>query len=155
MSPNTGRWRWALALAALVVLADQAAKSAIVTALDPGESAGVIPGVELSPTTNSGIAFGLFGGDEIVVLVVTLVALAVLAAYFVRSANHPSLWIPVALLAGGALGNLADRVRDGVVLDYIDLPHWPAFNLADVAITAGVALLVIDLLRSPGAGPEP
>ena len=53
------------------------------------------------------------------------------------------MWIAVGLLAGGALGNLADRVRDGAVTDFIDLPAWPPFNLADVAITAGVALLVL------------
>ena len=57
------------------------------------------------------------------------------------------MWIAVGLLAGGALGNLADRVRAGAVTDFIDLPLWPPFNLADMAITAGVALLAWAYLR--------
>jgi len=57
------------------------------------------------------------------------------------------MWVATGLLAGGAIGNLADRVRAGAVTDYVDLPPWPPFNLADVAITAGVLLLVFLYLR--------
>ena len=54
-----------------------------------------------------------------------------------------AIWLPAGLLIGGALGNLADRVRDGAVTDFVDLPLWATFNLADVAIVAGVLLLVL------------
>ena len=58
------------------------------------------------------------------------------------------VWLPAALLIGGALGNLADRVRDGAVTDFISLPLWPTFNLADLAIVVGVLLLLFDVERS-------
>ena len=60
-----------------------------------------------------------------------------------RSPGRPWMWVAVGLLAGGAIGTLVDRVRLGHVTDFIDLPPWPPFNLADVAITFGVILLVI------------
>jgi signal peptidase II len=56
------------------------------------------------------------------------------------------MWVAIGLLAGGALGNLSDRVRDGAVTDYVDFLSWPSFNLADVAITAGVVLLALSYL---------
>jgi signal peptidase II len=62
------------------------------------------------------------------------------------------LWLGVGLLAGGALGNLVDRLSDGGVTDFIDPPLWPAFNVADIAITAGVVVIALTALRAP---PEP
>ena len=98
---------------------------------------------------NKGVAFGL-GGDISAVLIgatiVLLVGLLVFLAF--RGGGGWLVWLPAALLLGGALGNLADRVRDGAVTDFIDLPLWPTFNLADVAITAGVLLLLLDVERS-------
>lgn len=71
-------------------------------------------------------------------------------AYLFTHASRPLIWIPAGLLIGGAIGNLADRVRQGSVTDFIDLPLWPTFNLADVAITAGVlALLLLPERRPP------
>ena len=64
------------------------------------------------------------------------------------------MWVAIGLLAGGAVGNLADRVRAGAVTDFIDLPPWPPFNLADVAITAGVLLLVLIYLREAEREPS-
>ena len=65
----------------------------------------------------------------------------------VRHRRVPWLWLGVGLLAGGAIGNLVDRIRDGAVTDFIDPPLWPAFNLADVAITAGVVVIALTALR--------
>jgi lipoprotein signal peptidase len=59
------------------------------------------------------------------------------------------MWVAVGLVAGGALGNLADRIRADAVTDFVDLPHWPPFNLADMAIVAGVVLLAIVYRREP------
>ena len=90
--------------------------------------------------TNSGVAFGLFsGGGDALVVAFTALALGLIVGWFSLDTLRPGLWLAVGLLAGGALGNLADRVCDGAVTDFIDPPAWPAFNLADVAITAGVS----------------
>ena len=68
-----------------------------------------------------------------------------MAVFFVLNAGRPLVWLPTGLLLGGALGNVFDRVRDGAVTDFLKLPHWPAFNVADMAITAGVVALVVSL----------
>ena len=70
------------------------------------------------------------------------VALVLVLGYFAINATRPLLWLPVGLLVGGALGNLADRAREGAVIDFIDPIAWPAFNLADVSIVVGVAVLL-------------
>ncbi len=59
----------------------------------------------------------------------------------------PGIWVPTGLLAGGAIGNVVDRVRDGAVTDFLKLPSWPAFNVADVAITLGVLALLFVVER--------
>jgi signal peptidase II len=84
------------------------------------------------------------------VLALTLGALGLLVGYFAAHARRGELWLPVGLVVGGALGNLADRIRIGAAVDFLDLPLWPAFNVADVAIVAGVGLFMAMLL-----GPEP
>jgi signal peptidase II len=77
------------------------------------------------------------------VLAVTVAALALVLAWFAFDPGRPGLWLAVGLLAGGALGNLADRVRVDAVTDFIDPPLWPAFNVADIAITAGALGLAV------------
>ena len=93
---------------------------------------------------NSGIAFGLFsdGGDALVVAF-TALALSLILGWFTLDTLRPGLWLGVGLLTGGALGNLADRVFDGAVTDFIDPPLWPAFNVADIAITTGVFVIAL------------
>jgi signal peptidase II len=133
-----------LAVAGLVVAADQASKAAIVSGLEVGERVDLFAGIDLERVTNSGVAFGLLSdASDGIVLAVTLAALALVLGWFATDAVRPHLWIGVGLLTGGALGNLADRVRDGAVTDFIDPPLWPAFNLADISITAGVLVLVL------------
>jgi signal peptidase II len=79
-----------------------------------------------------------------------VIALAVLAlvAWFARHAARPLVWLPVGLLAGGAAGNILDRARHGAVTDFLKLPAWPAFNVADMAITIGVLALLYVVERS-------
>ena len=62
-----------------------------------------------------------------------------LVVYFATHLDKPLVWLPTGMLLGGALGNIIDRVRDGAVTDFIKLPGWPAFNVADISITFGVA----------------
>jgi signal peptidase II len=146
--PRARAWRLALVLCGLVVVADQASKAAIRAQLVPGERVSVIPGLHLTYVHNKGIAFGLAGGAGTGLIVLTVAALVLILALFAHDAARPGLWVPVGLLAGGAFGNLADRIRVDSVTDFIDLPLWPAFNLADVAVVLGVAGLALVFLES-------
>jgi signal peptidase II len=146
---RTTELRLALALCGLVVALDQGAKAIAESALVPGERVDLALGIKLANVHNEGVAFGLFGGGSNVVLALTLVALALIVVFLAREARRRGVWIPAGLLAGGALGNLADRVRTGAVTDFIDPPLWPAFNLADVAIVLGVAWLAMLYLWQP------
>jgi signal peptidase II len=142
------------ALCALVVAADQAAKAAIEAHLVPGEDADVLGLLGLTLSHNRGVAFGLAGGAGAPLILITVAALAVVVYLFARNPARPGMWVAAGLVGGGAIGNLIDRVRAGVVTDYVDLPPWPPFNLADVAITLGVLLLVYLYLRDSEPGPS-
>ena len=155
MSGAGGRaWRLAGALCGLVVVADQAAKAVVEAHLVPGQEVEVLGPLELTLTHNSGVAFGLAGGGGVGLVLLTLAALAFIGLLFQRNPTRPGMWIAVGLLAGGAIGNLADRVRADAVTDYIQLPHWPAFNLADIAVTVGVIILALAYLREPESRDE-
>ena len=143
-------WRLAGALCGLVLVADQASKAAIEHNLVPGEDVDVLGPLGLTLAHNKGVAFGLAGGGGAGLLALTVAALALILVLFAREPTRPGMWIAVGLLAGGAFGNLADRVRAGAVTDFIDIGPWPPFNLADVSITAGVAVLAWAYLRESG-----
>ena len=132
----------AIATAGIVVAIDQATKQLAVANIDRGEQVNVFFGLDFTNTRNSGVAFGAFAGGGAVVAVLIGVSLALLVGYFALHRDMPLLWLPVGLLLGGALGNLADRARDGAVIDFIDPVAWPAFNLADACIVVGVFLLL-------------
>jgi signal peptidase II len=140
-------WRFAAALCGLVVAIDQAAKAAIEAHLVPGEQVDVFGPLSLTLVHNRGVAFGLASGGGELLIALTVVALLFVAAVFARDPGRPGMWPAVGLLVGGALGNLADRVRADAVTDYLDVLSWPPFNLADVAITAGVVILALSYLR--------
>jgi signal peptidase II len=132
-----------MALAGLVVLLDQTTKQLAAGALDGGERVSLGLGFELADVRNRGIAFGLFGDGQGLVIAVTVAALALVVGYFALYPARPGLWVATGLLCGGALGNLADRLRNDEVIDFVDPPLWPAFNLADIAIVAGIAAIVV------------
>ena len=137
-------WRRLALVVAGVLAADQLTKALVVRAIEPGERVGVFPFLDLVHVTNEGIAFGFLGdGDRGAVLAVTVAALALVLAWFLRDPLRRGGWLAIGLLAGGAIGNLADRLFRDAVVDFIDLPSWPSFNVADIAITAGAALLVL------------
>lgn len=137
----------AAAVLAAVVALDQGAKALVRDNVPRGTADAILPGVELVNTRNTGVAFSLFQGGGTLLIVFTAIAMAFLIAFFVREPDRPVVWLPVGLLLGGATGNLIDRVLDGAVTDFIDVAFWPAFNVADVAITVGVVALLFVLER--------
>jgi signal peptidase II len=141
-----------ISIALAVLISDQATKALVWLRLGPGgdqEMIPVIPGVlRFLYVENTGAAFGILQGRSILLAVLAVVVVLALAIYFRRLIAESS-WFAVALglLFGGALGNILDRVQHGFVIDFIDFPYWPTFNLADSAITTGVIILGIFLLK--------
>ena len=144
----------AAALAVAVVAADQATKTLVRQNVDLGSRDGVFPGVELVHVRNRGVAFGLFTDGGALLVIVGIVAVSALLIFFATHSRRPLVWLPTGLLLGGAAGNLIDRVDRGYVTDFIDLPAWPAFNLADVCITLGV-LSLLYVLEGPPRHADP
>lgn len=151
-------WSRVAGVTVVVVAADRLTKAWVESALGGGDRENVLFGIDLVNVRNRGIAFGLFAEGRAPVLVFTGVALVAVLAYFAAHTGRPGLWLPTGMLLGGALGNLIDRVRDDAVTDFVDLPLWPAFNLADAAITVGVLSLLFVVEWSRGtrerAGPD-
>jgi signal peptidase II len=134
----TRAWRLAAATAAVTVLLDQATKQIAVASIARGDKHKFFLGIDLTYVRNRGVAFGALGGGGVPVAALTAGAVLLLAVYFALHTGLPYLWLPFGLVAGGALGNLADRARDGAVIDFIDPILWPAFNIADMAIVGGI-----------------
>jgi signal peptidase II len=136
-------------LAAVTVAADQAVKALVRATIERGEEIDLILGTRLVNVRNRGIAFGLFSGGGALLVIFAVGALGALLIFFARHRERPLVWLPTGLLIGGATGNLIDRTSEGAVTDFVDLPLWPAFNLADVAITFGVLSLLYVLEGPP------
>jgi signal peptidase II len=152
VTPKARAWALAGGLCAAVAGADQAAKAAVEASLATGETVEVLGPLALTLSHNSGIAFGLAGSGGVPLVLFALVALGTIAYLFARDPTRPGMWVATGLLAGGAIGNLLDRIASDAVTDYIDIGPWPAFNLADVAITCGVLLLAVLYLREAERG---
>jgi signal peptidase II len=147
MLTRADAWRRALIAAAVFMTLDQVTKQIVIASVRRGDSINVFFGVDVTNVRNKGVAFGaLAGGGGALVAGLTVAALVLLITYFAFRAQTPWLWLPVGIIAGGALGNLADRARDGAVTDFIDPVLWPAFNLADTGIVLGILglLYVVD-----------
>jgi len=136
---------------ALVLAADQVVKALVTGSLERGEVRDLVWFVDLVNTRNTGVAFGQLQDGGVVVSIVIVLALMALLVFFVRNAQRPLIWLPTGMLLGGALGNIVDRLREGAVIDYLKLPHWPAFNVADASITVGVVILLIVIERGDRA----
>jgi len=144
-------WRW-FVLAAGIVIADQLVKWIILGHFAPGERREVTAFFNLVLVFNRGAAFSFLaeagGWQSPLLTAFALAAAAVVSAFIVKSPERKSLCLGLALILGGALGNVIDRLRFGHVVDFVDLHafgwHWPAFNVADSAITIGAALLVFE-----------
>jgi signal peptidase II len=130
----------AAGVAAVIVALDQLSKALVRDGLALGERQDLVAGVKLVNVRNSGIAFGLLSDGGALLVVGTAVALLALVFFFVTHTGRPLVWLPTGLLLGGAIGNVIDRAREGSVTDFVKFPHFPAFNVADMAITFGVIL---------------
>lgn len=140
-------WRRAGALCALVVVLDQAAKAVVEAELVPGERVDVLGPLQLTLAHNQGVAFGLAGGSDALLVGFAVVALAFIGYLLHRNSGTHGAWVAAGLVAGGAIGNMIDRVRSGEVTDYVEIGSWPPFNVADVAITVGVVVFALALMR--------
>lgn len=143
-----GRRQWlglgSIALAALV--ADQLTKQIVSSALSFGEAVHIAGPFSIHHVRNSGIAFGLFSDATSIVIVLTAIAVTWMLVFFARSGQrHPVLPVALGFVLGGSTSNLLDRIRLGHVTDFLDIRYWPAFNLADMFIVVGVAILFVAL----------
>lgn len=146
-----GAWARAAIVLVVVLAADQIVKAVVTASLERGEERNLVWFVDLVNTRNTGVAFGQLQNAGVLVSVVIAIALTALLVFFARNAHRPLVWLPTGMLLGGALGNIVDRVREGAVIDYVKLPHWPAFNVADAAITVGVVILLVVIERADRA----
>ena len=141
----------------LVIAIDQSTKRQIEAQLGPGGAAGRVGVIgdwfALEYAQNRGAAFGLLGSNPSLVTVAAVVILVVLIGYAAtRRVGSAWLWFGAGLVAGGAVGNLIDRVRLGYVIDFVAVGRWPNFNVADAAISVGVTCLAVDALISDSHG---
>ncbi|KAA0231511.1 MAG: signal peptidase II [Dehalococcoidia bacterium] len=147
---RVGPTRWDalfLAVAALIVAADQLTKWLVREGLERGESWPADWPVKLVHVTNSGAAFGILQGAGPLLVVTTLVGIAAIVIYLLNPEfAHPLMRAGLALMMAGAVGNLIDRLWKGEVVDFVKAPHFPAFNVADSAITIGVFVLIWAML---------
>jgi signal peptidase II len=141
-----------LATAGVILGLDQASKWLLLTWLAPIETVRVTDFFNLVEVWNRGVSFGLFGAQALspwVFITVSAVIAVALAFWLTRAANRLEV-MAIGLILGGAIGNVVDRLAHGAVYDFLDFHlggyHWPAFNLADSAISVGALLLVADSL---------
>ncbi len=146
------------AVALIVFLADQASKALIKSSVPRDAIIPVIPGFfNITHTENPGVAFSLFSSSPSPLktfMLIMLSAVLLVAVLAVLWRVHPLGWptgLGLSLILGGAASNLADRIRYGKVVDFLDFYirsyHWPTFNLADSAIVVGAGFLILDALR--------
>lgn len=159
MSRLDPRLRRAAVVAVIVLVVDQITKAVVASTMVVGQSIPIVPGFGLLYVRNPGAAFGLLSGapDALrapLFLGVTVVALWLLVSYL-RSTPVERSWVVVALggIVGGAIGNLICRIRFGEVIDFFHLYvgdwSWPMFNIADMGITIGVAVVLLESFRTP------
>jgi len=146
---------WFLLIAAVVVGLDQMAKWFIRQTVERGD---MWPGdwpVRIVHVTNSGAAFGILQGAGPLLAATSVIGMAAILIYlFNPGFAHPLMRLGLALMLGGAVGNLVDRLYSGEVVDFIKFPHWPAFNVADSSITIGVLSLLWAMTREPAETPH-
>jgi signal peptidase II len=134
-----------------VIALDQAVKALVRSSIEPGGTEELLPFLKLVNVRNTGVAFSMFSGGGTLLVVFAVIATIALLGFFFAHAERPLAWLPTGLLLGGAIGNLIDRVRDGAVTDFVKFTAWPAFNVADIAITFGVLTLLYVLEGPPRA----
>jgi signal peptidase II len=152
--PSWTRW---LALSAIVIVLDQLTKSWVTSAFQLGDSLTITGFFNLVLAYNTGAAFSFLAGaggwQRIFFVAIAVIASTVIVYLLRKPQNHSLLSAALALILGGAIGNVIDRIRLGHVVDFIQVHaagyYWPAFNIADSAISIGAALLIWDGFRKP------
>ncbi len=139
----------------LILFLDQYSKTLVCSKLTIGESIPIIRDIlHLTYVKNTGAAFGLFKDNNIIFILISLVAVLFILSLIVKSISKGEISSKLLfnsgliLILSGAIGNLIDRVKFGYVIDFIDVRIWPVFNIADSSITIGTALLLVSFLSS-------
>ena len=141
------KWSLFAVAAAVALTVDLATKHLAEARLVLGQTDRILPFFYLERTANSGVAFGLLGGRTVLIVVANVVALAVVGTYVFIERRTVLAGIAGGMVVGGSLGNLVQRLTgDGHVTDFLKFPHWPNFNMADVFIDVGIAVVVIGLV---------
>lgn len=151
MTPRAVSTLRAAAVTVAVIALDQAVKAIVRSAIERGGSDDVLPFLRIVNVRNTGVAFSMFSGGGALLVVFAVAATIALLGFFFVHAERPLAWLPTGLLLGGAIGNLIDRVSEGAVTDFVKFTGWPAFNVADIAITVGVFALLYVLEGPPRA----
>lgn len=137
-----------VAIIVLVIALDQLTKLAVKDALFPHESKVLIPDIlSLAYVTNTGAIFGVLRGMNALLIAVGIGVVIILSYYIYINQKEMSSYF-FALVIGGALSNIIDRIAYGWVIDFIDFHFWPAFNIADTAITTGIIAFIIYSLKN-------
>jgi signal peptidase II len=135
--------------AAGIFILDRLTKYAVLNSIESGRSVKVFDFFHISLVFNTGTAFGLFKNLNFFFIVVSAAVIALIALYAVRRRKTGFFYsVSLGLIMGGALGNLVDRIKFGSVVDFLDFRVWPVFNVADSAISIGIALLILNILRT-------
>ena len=151
-----------LGIAASVIAIDQISKFAVISMLAPYQGLSITPFLNLVLILNTGITFGFFASNDTFTrwtLIVLALIISIILMRWLISAEGRYVCAALGMIIGGALGNVIDRLVHGAVVDFLDFHlygwHWPAFNVADSAITLGVALFVLSsLLEQRGHGKQ-
>jgi signal peptidase II len=141
------KWSLLVVVAAIALTVDLVTKNMAEQNLVLGESQKILPFLYLERTANTGVAFGLFSGGGVLIIVANVIALAVVVYYVTLERRYLLAAIAGGLIIGGSLGNLYQRIAaDGRVTDFLKFPHWPNFNMADVFVDVGIAIIFIGLI---------
>lgn len=155
-------WRWGAAAAAIALALDQASKWLIVNVvMDPPQLMPITPFFNLTLGLNRGVSFGMLSGglgeSPWVLITISLGIVAAIGAWLWRT-HALAEALGLGAIIGGAVGNVIDRIRFGGVIDFLDFHvagwHWPAFNMADAAITTGVGLMLLNALLDRRDAPQ-
>jgi len=151
------KYRKLIVISLLIVISDQASKLMVIKLITPYSSVAVIPGFfNITHIYNPGGAFGFMSGQSLLIRTIMFLFISTIAIgfifYFYKNTpgTHPVLASGFALIFGGAIGNMIDRIRLGTMIDFLDFYikglHWPAFNVADSAISVGMAIFLFHLV---------
>lgn len=151
---------WSILVAVVVLGLDQLTKAWIRSHLVLGQSLFSIGIFRIDYVNNTGAAFGLFPGHSALLIPIPIIGAAAFCFFIIRAPRYAILnrrlsLLALGLLLAGTLGNLTDRLFIGFVTDFIDFTYWPAFNVADSAVTIGVLLFVLVFLTQPKTAPQP